>query len=42
VKHGGVRNYVALTWFKEDFEACLDLNLPCADVSDMLVEPLSE
>ncbi|KAI3428080.1 hypothetical protein D9Q98_006464 [Chlorella vulgaris] len=40
VKHGGVRNYVALTWFKEDFEACLDLNLPCADVSDMLVEPL--
>ena len=40
VKHGGVRNYVALTWTAEDLEACTDLNLPCADVTDMLVEPL--
>lgn len=39
VKHGGVRNYLAVTWSSEDFEACLDLNLPCADVSDMLIEP---
>mgnify|MGYP001810838296 CR=1 FL=1 len=42
VKHGGVRNYVAVTWFPDDLEACQDLNLPCLDASDMLVEPLSE
>ncbi|PSC72584.1 hypothetical protein C2E20_4222 [Micractinium conductrix] len=40
VKHGGVRNYIALAWSAEDLEACADLNLPCADVSSMLVEPI--
>ena len=40
VKHGGVRNYVAVTWTPEDLQACQDLNLPCADVAGMLVEPL--
>ena len=42
MKHGGVRNYIAVTWFEHDFEACLDLNLPCANVAHMLVEPLRE
>lgn len=40
VKHGGVSNHIALTWTAEDLEACADLNLPCGDVADMLVEPL--
>ena len=35
-------NHIALTWTAEDLEACADLNLPCGDVADMLVEPLSE
>ena len=42
VKHGGVRNYMLLTWTAQDLEACTDLNLPCADVTHMLAEPLSE
>ena len=42
VKHGGVRNYIAITWTPENLEACADLNLPCADVAGMLLEPLSE
>ncbi|PRW56763.1 hypothetical protein C2E21_4548 [Chlorella sorokiniana] len=41
VKHAGVRNYLAVSWSQADFEACLDLNLPCADVSDLLLEPLA-
>ena len=42
MKHGGVRNYMLLTWTAQDLEACTDLNLPCADVTHMLAEPLSE
>lgn len=40
VKHGGVRNYVAVAWSAEDLEACADLNLPCANVTGMLLEPI--
>ena len=40
VKFGGVRNYIVGTWTKRDLEACADLNLPCADVSAFLPEPL--
>lgn len=42
MKHAGVRNYIALAWSQEDLEACADLNLPCADVSSLLIEPISE
>lgn len=42
VKFGAVHSYIAITWTEEDLEACADLNLPCADVQSMLVEPLSE
>lgn len=42
VKHGGVRNYVAVAWSPEDLAACADLNLPCADVSGLLLEPICE
>lgn len=42
VKHAGVRNYIAVAWGQEDLEACADLNLPCADVSSLLLEPISE
>lgn len=42
VKHGGVHNYIAVTWTRDDFEACQDMNLPCAYVENMLIEPLSE
>jgi hypothetical protein len=42
VKHGGVRNYLVVTWTPADLEACADLNLPCADASQLLLEPLSE
>jgi hypothetical protein len=42
VKHGGVRNCMLLTWTAQDLEACTDLNLPCADVTHMLAEPLSK
>lgn len=40
VKHAGVRNYIAVAWGQEDLEACADLNLPCADVSSLLLEPI--
>lgn len=40
VKFGGVRNYIVGTWSSEDLEACADLNLPCADISSFLPEPL--
>lgn len=36
----GVRNFVLLTWTPEDLAACADLNLPCASVQHLLVEPL--
>ena len=42
MRHGGVRNYMAVTWTPDSLEACADLNLPCADVAYMLREPLSE
>lgn len=34
-KFAQVDNYIALTWTAPDLEACLDLNLPCADVSSL-------
>ena len=40
VKYAGVRNYVVGTWEAADLEACADLNLPCADVSSYLPEPM--
>ena len=40
VNFGGVRNYLVATWTQADLEACADLNLPCADVSALLAEPL--
>jgi hypothetical protein len=36
VKFGGVDNYIVATWSESDLEACLDLNLPCADASNYL------
>jgi hypothetical protein len=42
VKHGGVRNYLAVTWTQRDLEACADLNLPCADASAMLLEAVGK
>jgi len=36
VKFGGVDNYIVATWSESDLEACLDLNLPCADASAYL------
>ena len=42
VKLGGVRNYIAVTWTDDDLQACADLNLPCADVRNMLLGPISE
>ncbi|KAH7625057.1 hypothetical protein NADE_002275 [Nannochloris sp. 'desiccata'] len=38
VKFGGVDNYIITTWSESDLEACLDLNLPCADASAYLPE----
>ena len=38
VKFGGVDNYIIATWSDSDMEACLDLNLPCADASHYLPE----
>jgi hypothetical protein len=40
VKFGGIRNYLVATWSDEDLQACLDLNLPCADVFNLLAQPL--
>ena len=40
VKFGGVRNYIVGTWSQEDLDACADLNLPCADVTAYLAEPM--
>ena len=40
VKFGGVRNYIVATWDPADLEACADLNLPCADVTAFLPEPM--
>jgi hypothetical protein len=40
VKFGGVHNYIVGTWEAPDLEACADLNLPCADVTAFLPEPL--
>ncbi|KAL4854738.1 hypothetical protein ACK3TF_004658 [Chlorella vulgaris] len=42
VKFGGVRNYLVATWDPEDLAACADLNLPCADVTALLPEPLDK
>lgn len=42
VKFGGVRNYIVATWDSEDLAACADLNLPCADVTKFLAEPLDK
>jgi hypothetical protein len=41
VKMAGVSNFIVVTWTPEDLEACADLNLPCADAQDLLVQPLS-
>jgi hypothetical protein len=38
VKFGGVDNYIITAWSESDLEACLDLNLPCADASAYLPE----
>ena len=35
-KFGGVDNYIVATWNPEDLDNCLDLNLPCVDVSPLL------
>jgi hypothetical protein len=40
VKFGAVRNYIVGIWSQQDVDACADLNLPCADVSAFLAEPL--
>ena len=40
VKFGGVRNYIVGTWNATDLAACADLNLPCADITSMLPEPM--
>ena len=40
IKFGNVSNHVVLTWTADDLAACADLNLPCADVSHLLAEPL--
>ena len=40
VKFGGVTNYLAYTWTPDDLAACQELNLPCADASHLLLEPL--
>jgi hypothetical protein len=42
VKFGGVRNYLVATWDPEDLAACADLNLPCADVTALLPEPMDK
>ncbi|KAL4443517.1 hypothetical protein ABPG75_011254 [Micractinium tetrahymenae] len=42
VKHGGVRNYIAVTWTATDLAACADLNLPCANASGMLRRPIDK
>ena len=41
IKFGNVSNHVVLTWTADDLAACADLNLPCADVSHLLAEPLA-
>ncbi|EFN55055.1 hypothetical protein CHLNCDRAFT_52833 [Chlorella variabilis] len=41
VKFGGVRNYIVATWDPGDLAACADLNLPCADVTRFLPEPMN-
>lgn len=40
VKLGGVRNYIVGTWNASDLEACAAMNLPCADLSPWLPEPM--
>ena len=40
VKFAGVRNYIVGTWEQADLESCADLNLPCADISSYLPEPM--
>lgn len=40
VKFGQVRNYIVGIWEPADLGVCADLNLPCADVSRFLPEPL--
>ncbi|KAL4856645.1 hypothetical protein ACK3TF_003069 [Chlorella vulgaris] len=42
VKFGGVRNYNVATWDPDDLQACIDLNLPCADVTSFLPTRLEE
>ncbi|KAI3432373.1 hypothetical protein D9Q98_003930 [Chlorella vulgaris] len=42
VKFGGVRNYIVGTWDPDDLQACMDLNLPCADVTSFLPEPMDK
>jgi hypothetical protein len=42
VKFGGVRNYIVATWDPDDLQACIDLNLPCADVTPFLPEPMDK
>ena len=42
VKFGGVRNYIVGTWNDTDLAACADLNLPCADVTAFLPEPMDD
>jgi hypothetical protein len=42
VKFGGVRNYIVATWDPDDLQACIDLNLPCADVTSLLPVKLEE
>ncbi|GAB4813885.1 hypothetical protein N2152v2_000931 [Parachlorella kessleri] len=41
VRFAGVTNYLALTWTPGDHAACLDLNLPCWDVSRLLPWPVA-
>lgn len=41
VKLGGVRNYVVGTWSAPDLVACAAMNLPCADLSPWLPEPMN-
>lgn len=40
VKFAGVRNYIVGTWNDTDLAACADLNLPCANITAFLPEPM--
>ncbi|KAI3432374.1 hypothetical protein D9Q98_003931 [Chlorella vulgaris] len=42
VKFGGVRNYIVAAWDPDDLQACMDLNLPCADVTSLLPVKLEQ